>query len=109
MEAARAVQRGLVTPDRTVLIASSHRVYSMNEKIAATDGRVDSVPLIEACTLAARRYVSFDMNEMADAHGAVFSAVLFGALCGSQALLRTFTRDRRSKPPCARVAWALTR
>ena len=26
MEAARAVQRGLVTPDRTTLIASTHRV-----------------------------------------------------------------------------------
>ena len=41
MEAGRAVQRGLVTPDRTTLIASTHRVYSMTEKIAMGDGRVD--------------------------------------------------------------------
>ena len=34
MEAARAVQRGLVTPDRTLLIASSHRVYALQEKMA---------------------------------------------------------------------------
>ncbi len=42
MEAGRAVQRGLVTPDRTVLIASSHRVYSMSERTAIADGRVDA-------------------------------------------------------------------
>ena len=35
MEAGRAVQRGLVTPDRTTLIASTHRVYSIAEKIGA--------------------------------------------------------------------------
>jgi len=32
MEAGRAIQRGLVTPDRTTLIASTNRVYSMTEK-----------------------------------------------------------------------------
>src|SRR5215471_1039709 len=31
MEAGRAVQRGLITPERTTLIASTHRVYSMTE------------------------------------------------------------------------------
>src|SRR5918912_810743 len=34
MEAGRAVQRGLVTPDRTTLIASSHRVFAISEKTA---------------------------------------------------------------------------
>src|SRR5678816_1908600 len=34
MEAGRAVQRGLVTPERTTLIASTHRVYSIAEKTA---------------------------------------------------------------------------
>ena len=42
MEAGRAVQRGLVTPDRTTLIASTHRIYSIAEKTALGDGRVDS-------------------------------------------------------------------
>src|ERR1035438_5846568 len=31
MEAGRAIQRGLVTPDRTALITSTHRVFSMTE------------------------------------------------------------------------------
>jgi indolepyruvate ferredoxin oxidoreductase beta subunit len=42
MEAGRALQRGLVTADRTTLVASTHRVYSMTEKIAMGDGRVDA-------------------------------------------------------------------
>ena len=35
MEAGRAITRGLVTPDRTTLIASTHRVYTMLERIAS--------------------------------------------------------------------------
>src|SRR5436309_12393669 len=54
MEAGRAIQRGLVTPDRTTLIASTHRVYSMTEKTAADDGRVDPKKLIEGCQTAAK-------------------------------------------------------
>src|SRR5919112_4155906 len=42
MEAGRAIQRGLVTPDRTTLIASTNRVYSMTERTAIGDGKVDS-------------------------------------------------------------------
>ena len=48
MEAGRAVQRGLVTPDRTTFIVSTNRVYAMTEKIAMADGRVDSAALLEA-------------------------------------------------------------
>src|ERR1700691_5933483 len=46
MEAGRAIQRGLVTADRTTLITSTHRVYSMTEKTAMGDGRVDSQKLL---------------------------------------------------------------
>ena len=48
MEAGRAVQRGLVTPDKTTFIVSTNRVYAMTEKIALADGRVDSPALLEA-------------------------------------------------------------
>src|SRR5712671_5613812 len=60
MEAGRAIQRGLVTLDRTVLIASTHRVYSMIEKTAIGDGRVDSEALIEGARSAAKRFVPAD-------------------------------------------------
>jgi len=86
MEAGRAVQRGLVTPDRTTLIASTNRTFSMTEKLAMADGRVDDEKLIEACRGAARHVHAFDMAALAEATGSVISAVLFGALAGANVL-----------------------
>ena len=37
VESGRAVLRGLVTPDRTTVVASSHREYSVAEKAALGD------------------------------------------------------------------------
>ena len=86
MECGRAVQRGFVTPDRTTLIASTHRVYSIAEKSAMGDGRVDSAALIAKAASAAKRFIRFDMAEAAEQGGSVISAVLFGALAGSGVL-----------------------
>jgi indolepyruvate ferredoxin oxidoreductase beta subunit len=86
MEAGRAVQRGLVTPDKTTFIISTNRVYAMTEKIALADGRVDSPALLEACKSAAKRIIHSDMAQLAEATNSVISAVLFGALAGSKAL-----------------------
>ena len=86
MEAGRAVQRGLVTPERTTLVASTHRVYSIAEKMAMGDGRVDSDTLISHADKAAKRFVRFDMAKAAQASGSVISAVLFGALAGTGVL-----------------------
>ena len=90
MEAGRAVQRGLVTPDRTTLIASTHRVFSMTEKTALGDGRVDSQELLAHAGQAALRFIRFDMEQAARDSGSVISAVLFGALAGAGVL--PFTR-----------------
>jgi indolepyruvate ferredoxin oxidoreductase, beta subunit len=86
MEAGRAVQRGLVTPERTTLIASTHRVYSIAEKTAMGDGRVDSANLLQHAERAAKRFVRFDMAQAAEDAGSVISAVLFGALAGTGVL-----------------------
>jgi indolepyruvate ferredoxin oxidoreductase beta subunit len=86
MEAGRAVQRGLVTPDRTTLVASTHRVYSIAEKTAMGDGRVDSEQLIAHAKAVAKRFVRFDMAQAAEDAGSVISAVLFGALAGTGVL-----------------------
>jgi indolepyruvate ferredoxin oxidoreductase beta subunit len=86
MEAGRAVQRGLVTPDRTTFIVSTNRVYSMTERIALADGRVDSAALLEGCKSAAKRIIHGDMAQLAEATGSVISAVLFGALAGAKVL-----------------------
>src|SRR5258706_3938498 len=86
MEAGRAVQRGLVTPERTTLIASTHRVYSIAEKSAMGDGRVDSDELVRHADAAAKRFIRFDMAQAAEQSGSVISAVLFGALAGAGVL-----------------------
>lgn len=83
MEAARAVQRGLVTPDRTLLIASSHRVYALQEKMAMGDGRMDSSAFRAQCERASRRLVLQDFAVVAEKAGSVVSASLFGALAAA--------------------------
>jgi indolepyruvate ferredoxin oxidoreductase beta subunit len=86
MEAGRAIQRGLVTPDRTHLVASTHRVYSMTERTALADGRVDAEAILKACQTAARKLTGFDMARLAEANRSVISAALLGAVAGSRAL-----------------------
>lgn len=91
MEAGRAILRGFVTPDRTTLIASSHRIAAVSEKIAPGDGRASSHEVDAAARIAAKRVVSFDMERIAVAAGSVISSSLFGALAGCGAL--PFPRD----------------
>ncbi len=86
MEAGRAVQRGLVTPDRTHLLASTHRVYSMTERTALGDGRVDAEAILEGCRTAALKFTGLDLARLAEANKSVISAALFGAIAGSRAL-----------------------
>jgi len=86
MEAGRAIQRGLVTANKTTLIASTHRVYSLTEKMAMGDGRVDAAKLVDAGAAAAKRFVHADFARIADDRGSVISAALFGALAGTGAL-----------------------
>jgi indolepyruvate ferredoxin oxidoreductase, beta subunit len=86
MEAGRAVQRGLVTPDRTTLIASTNRVYSMTEKTAMGDGAVDSGKLLDICATAAKSLIQNDFARIADENHSVISAVLFGALAQAGSL-----------------------
>ena len=81
MEAGRAIQRGLVTPDRTTLIASTHRAFAVSEKEAPGDGVADSGAVTAAAEAASRRCVAFDMAALAEQAGSVVSSVLFGALC----------------------------
>ena len=96
MECGRAVQRGFATPDRTTLITSTNRVYSVDEKIALGDGRVDGEELFAAAQRAAKVLVAADFARMADDAGSVISASLYGALAGSGAL--PFTREQFEAP-----------
>ena len=86
MEAGRSILRGIVTPDRTVLIASSHRTLAVTEKMAPGEGIADNGAVADAVHIAARRQIVFDMNAVAIDHGSVISAALFGALAASATL-----------------------
>ncbi len=85
-ETGRAIQKGFVTPDRTTLIASSHRVYSIVEKSALDDGIVDQSQVLAAAAKAAKSFVCFDMNAAAEQTGSVISAIILGAIAGAGVL-----------------------
>jgi indolepyruvate ferredoxin oxidoreductase beta subunit len=86
MEAGRAILRGFVTPDRTTLIASSHRIVAVSEKVVPGDGRGSSEEVEAAARKAAKAYLAFDMEKIAVEAGSVISASLLGGLAGSGAL-----------------------
>jgi indolepyruvate ferredoxin oxidoreductase beta subunit len=91
VEAGRVIQRGLVDREKTTLIASSHRSYSIAEKSAMGQGAADTAGLIELTRSQAKRLILFDMEAVAEQHRSVISSVLLGAICGSGVL--PFTRQ----------------
>lgn len=86
MEAGRALLRNFVSADRTTLISSTHRVYAIAEKAAMGDGRGSSERIIEAARERSRRFIGFDMESATERSSSVISAVMFGALAGSEVL-----------------------
>lgn len=95
MEAGRAIMRGFVTADRTTLIASSHRIAAVSEKIEPGDGRAPSAKVLATAENAAKRFIAFDMEKIAAENGSMISASLLGALAGSGAL--PFPRESYEK------------
>ena len=86
IEAGRAMQNGYVSPQRTTLIASTHRIYATIEKMQMADGRFDSTRVVDAGRQLAKQAVLFDMRKLAQDSGTVINAVLFGAMAGSGVL-----------------------
>ena len=87
MEAGRAVANGFVTPDRTLMIASTSRFYVVNEKIAMGDGRYDQERLLKAIGEHAQASLLFDMEALAKESGAMHQR-------------RDAGRHRRLRPAC---------
>jgi indolepyruvate ferredoxin oxidoreductase, beta subunit len=85
-EAGRAIQRGLVTAERTTLISSTHRSYSIAEKSALGQGAANTEGLLQLVRSQAKHVVLFDMEETAERNQSVISSVLLGALCGAGVL-----------------------
>lgn len=86
VEAGRSMARGLVTPERTTLIASSHRELTIGERSAMGRSVATESELIEIAHTQAKKFILFDMAAMAARHESVISAVLLGAIAGSGVL-----------------------
>ncbi|MCX7889345.1 MAG: indolepyruvate oxidoreductase subunit beta family protein [Rhodobacteraceae bacterium] len=86
MEAGRAIIRGFVTPDRTVLIASTHRIHAVSEKAQPGDGIAPAEEVAAAARVAARAVIAADFDAAAVAEGSVISAALFGGLAAAGVL-----------------------
>ena len=83
LEAGRMIFNGFVTPDRTTLIASTHRVLAIGERTAMGDGSFDVGRLLRAVKERSKEQILFDMDQAAEESGGVINAVLLGALAGS--------------------------
>ena len=86
LEAGRAARTGMITPDRTTVIASTHRTFAIAEKSAMGDGRFDDERIRRAVRELSRRHVLTDLGQVAERAGTVVSSVLLGAVAGSGAL-----------------------
>jgi indolepyruvate ferredoxin oxidoreductase beta subunit len=82
MEAGRAITGGFVTPDRTMMIASTARAYLVTEKMAMADGRYDSQRLVKAIGEHAQTALLLDMELLAKQTGAMINAVMLGLIAG---------------------------
>jgi indolepyruvate ferredoxin oxidoreductase beta subunit len=86
LETARLIERGFVSPTRTLLITATHRVATTAEKMQTGDGRFDSAKLLAAAQALAQRCVAIDLAAITERSRTVISAAMFGALAGSGAL-----------------------
>lgn len=82
LETGRAIQNGFVTPGRTTLIASTHRVLTTREKMAMADGAFDAETLKKAAQSRARTLHLHDLDEAARNAGAHINSVMLGAIAG---------------------------
>src|SRR6516165_6481237 len=78
----RTIAGGFVTPDRTLVIASTARSYLVVEKMAMGDGRYDSARLIKAVETQAQSHLLLDMEALAKQSSAMINAVMLGLIAG---------------------------
>jgi len=86
LEAARAVRNGYVSPGRTTLIASTHRVFTIGERSEMGDGRLDSKQLHGSLEKMSKVSLLEDFSAAAVDCGSPINAVLLGALASTSVL-----------------------
>ena len=91
LETTRQIGNGMSTPQRTLVITSSGRTLTTQERMQLGDGRADSADLLKVVKTFSREHHVFDMGAIARESGTVVSAVMLGAIAGSG--LFPFQRD----------------
>ena len=86
LEIGRMIELGFPSPDRTTIIASTHRLYSIHEKITTGRGVYPIENLQAAARAFSKTLYAFDALALAREHGTEANAVLLGALAGSGVL-----------------------
>ena len=86
LEIGRALENGFIAPDRTTVIGSTHRVFSITEKIAMSDRRYAADSIITAVEELAQNTLLFDLNQLAEQQTSALNAVLAGLIAGCKVL-----------------------
>jgi len=85
LEVGRMIELGFPSPARTTIIASTHRLYSIHEKITTAGNVYSSERLLAGARAFARELIAFDALALAREHETEPNAILLGALAGSGA------------------------
>jgi indolepyruvate ferredoxin oxidoreductase beta subunit len=83
LETARQIGSGMPTANRTLVITSSSRTLTTQERMVPGDGRIDSGPLLDLVRGCSRDHHVLDMDAIARACGTSVSAVMLGAIAAS--------------------------
>src|SRR5207237_3284803 len=83
LEVGRMIELGFPSPTRTTVIASTHRLYSIHEKVAIGNALYPTERLLDAARAFSRELHAFDALALAREHGTEVNAILLGALAGS--------------------------
>jgi indolepyruvate ferredoxin oxidoreductase beta subunit len=83
LETTRQIANGLPSPERTMVITSSARTLTTQERMHLGDGRADDANLAEVVRAMSREHHVFDMGAVAQSAGTIVSAVMLGAVAGS--------------------------
>ncbi|MBI1847792.1 MAG: indolepyruvate oxidoreductase subunit beta family protein [Candidatus Rokubacteria bacterium] len=86
LEVGRMIELGFPSPGRTTIVTSTHRLYSIHEKMALGRGVYPTEALESAARQFSRRLVAFDALAAASRHRTEANAVLLGALAASACL-----------------------
>ncbi len=84
LETVRQIAAGMSSPERTAVITSSARTFTTQERMQLADGRADSAELMRVVQSFSREHHVFDMDALAKEAGTVVSAVMLGALAGTE-------------------------